>query len=107
MSHILVLTSLPDVESARGLARTLVDARLAACVSIGAPVHSMYHWRGAIETAQEIPLTIKTRSELYAEVAGAIRARHSYELPEILAVPITDGSSDYLAWIDAETAQRV
>jgi len=101
--HILVLTTLPDAESARRLARRLVEDRLAACVTIGAPVESMYHWRGAIETATEVPLTAKTRGELFDAVAAAIRSQHPYELPEILAVPITDGSPAYLAWIDAQS----
>jgi periplasmic divalent cation tolerance protein len=104
LSHILVLTTLPDPESASGIARDLVDARLAACVSIGAPVNSMYHWQGTTETAQEVPLSIKTRAELFGKVAAAIRSRHPYELPEIIAVPITDGTPEYLAWLDAETA---
>ena len=106
MSHVLVLTTLPDAESARTLARALVEGRLAACVTIGAPVESMYHWQGAIETAQEVPVTVKTRGELFDEVAAVIRSRHPYELPEILAVPVNDGLPDYLAWIDAETARR-
>ena len=106
MSHILVLTTLPDAESARALARALLADRLAACVTIGAPVESMYHWRGAIETAHEVPVTAKTRGDLFADVAAAIRSRHPYELPEILAVPIDDGLPDYLAWIDAETRRR-
>ena len=106
MSHILVLTTLPDAESARALARALVEDRLAACVTIGAPVESMYHWRGAIETAREVPVTAKTRGDLFEDVAAAIRSRHPYELPEILAVPIDDGLPDYLAWIDAETRRR-
>ncbi len=106
MSHILVLTTLPDAESARTLARALVEGRLAACVTIGAPVESMYHWQGAIETAQEVPVTVKTRGELFDEVAAVIRSRHPYELPEILAVPINDGWPAYLAWIDAETRRR-
>ena len=105
MSHILVLTTLPDVESARNVARVLVDGRLAACVTIGAPVESMYHWQGATETAREVPLTAKTRRALYADVAAAIRSSHPYELPEILAVPIVDGSPEYLGWIDEETAR--
>jgi periplasmic divalent cation tolerance protein len=84
----------------------LVDARLAACVSIGAPVTSMYHWQGATETSDEVPLTIKTRAELFDEVAAAVRARHPYELPEIIAVPITHGTPDYLAWLDAESRRR-
>ena len=96
---------LPDRETARGLAQSLVDARLAACVSIGAPVTSMYHWQGATETADEVPLTIKTRADLFERVAVEIRSRHPYELPEVVAVPITDALPDYLAWIDAETTR--
>ena len=106
MSHVLVLTTLPDADSARQLARSLVEGRLAACVSIGAPVESMYHWRGAIETAAEVSVTVKTRAALFDQVAAAIRSRHPYELPEILAVPIIDGSPAYLAWIDAEARPR-
>ena len=106
MSHILVLTTLPDAESARTLARALVEGRLAACVTIGAPVESLYHWQGAIETTPEVPLTAKTRSELFEDIAAMIRSRHPYELPEILAVPINDGSPAYLEWIDAETRRR-
>ena len=100
---ILILTQMPDRASAQSLARSLVEARLAACVIIGAPVESLYHWRGQIETAQEIPVAVKTRAERYAEVEAAIRARHPYELPEILAVPIVHGLAPYLDWIAGET----
>lgn len=103
MPHVLVFTTLPDPDAARALGRSLVEARLAACVSLGAPVESIYHWRGSIETSAEVQLTIKTRADLFDAVAAAIRARHPYELPEILAVPVTGGANDYLAWIDAET----
>ena len=103
---ILILTQMPDLASAQSLARSLVEARLAACVSIGAPVESLYHWRGEIETAQEVPVAIKTRAGRYAAVEAAIRARHPYELPEILAVPVVHGLEPYLGWIVAETAER-
>ena len=101
---ILVLTHLPDHAAAMALARALVSERLAACVNVGAPVQSMYHWRGQIETADEIPVTIKTRAALYPRVEAAIRANHPYELPEIVAVPLLDGLRPYLDWLDAETA---
>jgi periplasmic divalent cation tolerance protein len=101
---ILVLTTLPERRGAEALARELLAARLAACVHIGPAVQSLYHWRGQIETTDEIPLAIKTRAVLYSQVEDAIRARHPYELPEIVAVPITDGLPAYLAWIAAETA---
>ncbi len=106
MPHVLVLTTLPDRGAADALGRSLVEARLAACVSIGAPVQSIYHWRGSIETSSEVPLSIKTDARLFDAVATAIRAAHPYELPEILAVPVCNGTPDYLAWIDAETRTR-
>ncbi len=101
---ILVLTQLPDRASADALAAALVGARLAACVSVGAPVDSLYHWRGEIETAKEIPVVIKTVAARYTEVESAIRARHPYELPEIVAVPVCDGLRPYVDWIARETA---
>lgn len=100
---ILVLTQLPDRGSAQALARALLGERLAACVSIGTAVESLYHWHGEIEMAQEVTVFIKTCSDTYAAVEAAIRARHPYELPEIVAVSITHGLPSYLRWIDAET----
>ncbi len=102
---ILVLTQMPDRASAEALARALVEARLAACVSIGASAESLYHWRGEIETAQEVPVAIKTRAERYDDVEAFIVARHPYELPEILGVPLTHGLTRYLDWVAAETAR--
>jgi len=101
---LLVLTSLPDRETAVKLARSLVTGRLAACVNVGASVESMYHWRGQIETATEVPLIIKTRRDLYEAVQAAILASHPYELPEVIAVPVSHGFNRYLDWIGAETA---
>jgi|SRR5438034_669140 len=105
-SSILILTTLPERAQAEALARELVTSRLAACIQIGATVQSLYHWQGQIETAAEIPLAIKTRAALYAQVEDAIRKRHPYELPEIVAVPITGGLPGYLAWIASETAHE-
>jgi periplasmic divalent cation tolerance protein len=102
-TYILVHTTLPDEDTARAVARSLVETRLAACVSIGPPVESLYHWQGALENAREVPLTAKTRADRFPAVAAAIRSRHPYELPEILAVPIVDGHPEYLAWIDDAT----
>ncbi len=104
VAAILVLATLPDRDTAGRLANALVRESLAACVSIGAPVESIYHWRGKVETAKEVPVTIKTRRDCYAAVEKAIRNLHPYELPEIVAVPIIDGFAPYLDWIAAETA---
>ncbi len=102
-SALLVLTTLPERAAAEALARELLAARLAACVHLGAPVRSLYHWRGEIETADETPLAIKTRAELYPRVQAAILAKHPYELPEIVAVSISHALPRYLDWIVAET----
>jgi periplasmic divalent cation tolerance protein len=103
-ASILVLTHLPDRAGAVALARALVTSRLAACVNIGAPVESMYHWQGQFETAQEFPVAIKTRAALYSRVEAAIRASHPYELPDIVAVPLTHGLEPYLDWIASQTS---
>ena len=100
---IIVLTQMPDRASALALARSLVEARLAACASVGGPVESLYHWRGKIETAEEIPVAVKTCSGRYAEIEAAIRSRHPYELPAIIAVSLTDGLAPYLEWLADET----
>lgn len=101
---VLVLTQVPDRAAAEALAQALIESRLAACVSIGAPVDSLYHWRGQIEKAKETPIVIKTAAARYAAVEAAIRARHPYELPEILAVPVTGGHAPYLGWVVDESS---
>jgi len=100
---ILVLTTLPDREIAEAIGRELLSARLAACVHVGSSLRSLYHWRGEIETADEIPLSIKTQAGLYPQVEQAIRARHPYDVPEIISVPIERGLPAYLEWITTET----
>jgi periplasmic divalent cation tolerance protein len=100
---LLVYTSLPDHGAAQQLARALVEQRLAACVSVLAPCSSTYRWRGAIETAQEVPVIVKTCAERYAALEAAIRRLHPYELPEIVAVPAERGLAEYLEWVGAET----
>jgi periplasmic divalent cation tolerance protein len=106
LQPLLVLTNLPDATSARSLADALVGARLAACVNILAPCRSVYRWQGQVEDAEEVPLLIKTTVERYAALEAAIRRQHPYELPEIVAVPITRGLPDYLAWVAAETTDH-
>jgi periplasmic divalent cation tolerance protein len=103
MTALLVLTNLPDRPAAEALAKNLIEARLAACVNILAPCRSVYRWQGAVETADEVPLLVKTTEARYAALEAAIRAQHPYELPEVIAVPIAHGLPDYLAWVAAET----
>ena len=103
MTTLLVLTNLPDQASAESLAATLVENRLAACVNILQPCRSIYRWQGALETADEVPLLIKTTQARYPALEAAIRLRHPYDSPEIIATPITHGLPDYLNWVSAET----
>jgi periplasmic divalent cation tolerance protein len=100
---LLVFTGLPDEPAARQLARHLVESGLAACASVLAPCVSTYRWRGAVEEAAEVQVLIKTSTQRYPELESAIRARHPYELPEIVAVPLARGLPAYLDWVAAET----
>jgi periplasmic divalent cation tolerance protein len=100
---LLVITTMPDADSATSLADKLITQGLAACVNIGAPVTSVYQWNEKIEHGHEVMLTIKTVSERYAELEQAIARDHPYELPEVIALPITSGLPDYLAWIESCT----
>lgn len=85
------------------LARALVDERLAACVSRIAPVQSVYRWEGKIEQSEEQLLIIKTERRRFAALEKRVRELHSYSVPEIVALPIIDGSQDYLRWLDDQT----
>lgn len=100
---MLVFTTLPDEASAERLARELVAARLAACVSIQASCRSIYQWQGAVETATEVPLICKTSAVRVSELMARIRDLHPYELPEIVTVRVADGLPAYLDWVTAET----
>ena len=104
---IIVLTNLPDREAAVKLANALVANKLAACVNVLSGCTSVYRWKGTIESAQEVPVLIKTRAARYAEIEAAIRALHPYELPEIIAVPVVRGSDDYLRWVADETGHFI
>ena len=97
---ILVLVTCGSRKEARKVARALVRQRLAACVSeIGVPVTSTYPWKGEVESAKEFLLLIKTSKKRFAAVRDAVRKLHSYEVPEIIALPIAAGSVAYLDWI--------
>src|SRR5690348_1194398 len=95
----IVLTTAGSREEAQRIARALVERQLAACVSLLGPIDSIYRWKGQVEEAQEWLLLIKTTAAGFAAVRDAIRELHSYELPECIAIDITDGSPDYLRWL--------
>jgi periplasmic divalent cation tolerance protein len=96
---LLVITNLPDASSAKKLARLVVESRAAACVNQLAPCASIYRWKDDIETAAEIPLLIKTTRTAYPRLEKLISEAHPYELPEIIAVSVTEGLPAYLEWV--------
>ncbi|MFF1834124.1 divalent-cation tolerance protein CutA [Streptomyces sp. NPDC058231] len=101
---LTVLTTTDSEEKAHSLAQGAVEARLAACAQISAPVTSVYRWQNAIETSEEWQVLFKTTAERYDELEEHLQAAHDYDTPEIIAVPVVRGSARYLAWLAAETA---
>lgn len=101
---IVVLNTCDSADEAERLARSLVDQRLAACVTVISPGRSFYHWNGAITDAAEWLLVIKSSRGLFDRLRAALESAHSYELPELLALPVIEGSPNYLAWLDGELA---
>jgi len=97
----VVLSTCPTPESAERIARCIVEARLAACVNVVPGLRSYYEWQGKIEVSDEFLLVIKSRVELFEALQNMITSQHPYELPEVIAVPISTGFPPYLAWLSA------
>ena len=100
--YIQVTTATATRMDAVRIADILVGKRLAACVQVVGPIISVYWWKGKIEKAEEWLCLLKTGKELYADIEAAIREAHPYEVPEILAVPVIEGSKAYLSWMSSE-----
>lgn len=105
MSHALVTTTFPNTAEANTMVRSVLEARLAACVQQW-PMQSDYLWQGAIEQAKEVFVQFKTREDLVEALQQHILAHHSYQTPQVLVYAIASGHAPYLAWVDAETAQK-
>jgi len=101
---LVVITTLPDEDSAAALTRALLEARVAACVNRMPACESQYWWQGKIETARELPLLIKTTRACYDALEAAIRHHHPYDVPEIVALPVQAGLPAYLDWVVQQTA---
>ncbi|MFD5031290.1 divalent-cation tolerance protein CutA [Streptomyces sp. NPDC058220] len=100
---LTVLTTTDSADKAEELARGVIEARLAACAQISAPVTSVYRWQGAIETAEEWQILFKTTAACYEALEAHLKAAHDYDTPEIIATPVVRGSTAYLAWLTEET----
>jgi periplasmic divalent cation tolerance protein len=98
---IVVLSTCGSEDEAERLARLLIERRLAACVSIVPRLRSVYRWNGAVESSDEWLLLIKSSRPLFEQLRGAIEGAHSYQVPEVLALPVIDGAVPYLNWLQA------
>jgi periplasmic divalent cation tolerance protein len=99
----ILLVTAPDAAVGARLARSLVEARLAACVNLLPGLTSIYRWQGAVEEASEVLLLIKTRASLVPRVAERVKQEHPYECPELVALDVQTGLAAYLGWVREET----
>jgi periplasmic divalent cation tolerance protein len=97
--YIIVFVTTANKMEAERISRTLVEERLVACTNIVNPVTSFFHWKGNIDCADECLVIMKSKCDLFAALEQRVKALHSYEVPEILALPIVEGSVDYLTWL--------
>ena len=102
MKYCCVLSTVPSIKKARMLAGLLISRKLAACVQIFPGLESHYRWRGKKETSEEILLLIKTKVSVYKKLEKVLLKNHPYEVPEIICLPITQGSKSYLDWLARE-----
>jgi periplasmic divalent cation tolerance protein len=102
-----VLVTAATKKEAEKISKAILRKRLAACVNIVPGLTSFFHWKGKIEKANEFLLLIKTQSELFTDLEKTVKTNHGYSVPEIIAMPITKSSKDYLAWIKKETGQKL
>ena len=98
--YVVVLITAANKKEALALARSLLNLKLAACVNIISNLESFFRWKGKVEKAKEALLIVKTRKEKFSAVVKAVKSMHSYEVPEIISIPITSGFKPYLKWID-------
>jgi len=100
--YIQVITATGSKSEAEKISRAVVESRLAGCAQVLGPITSVYRWKGELEETEEWLCIMKSRTELYKDLESIIRQNHSYEIPEILATPITEASDTYLAWLKGE-----
>ena len=100
----VVLVTAPDAETGARIARSLVEEGLIACANLVPGIRSIYRWQGRVAEDAEVLLVLKTRASRFAAVAARVKALHPYELPEVIALPVADGSEAYLDWVVAESS---
>ena len=103
-SYLIVMTTCASEEEAGKIVKKVLDAHLIACANIVPGVNSFFRWKGKVTNEKEVMVLMKTRKKLFSELTEWIQTHHSYQVPEIIALPIIDGSTEYLDWIKEETS---
>jgi periplasmic divalent cation tolerance protein len=106
MEALIVYITAPNEEEAAKIAKILVEDRLAGCVNIVKDIRSIYSWQGKLEDEKEVLMIVKTGLELFSALTSKVKELHSYTVPEILAMPIVDGSEEYINWLQKATRQN-
>lgn len=104
--YIVILITAPCEDDAAGMAREVVDAGLAGCVTIVNNARSIYRWEGKTEDQPEVLMIVKTRRDLFDALMRRVKELHSYSVPEIIALPVLEGSGDYLGWLRGVTVHQ-
>jgi periplasmic divalent cation tolerance protein len=100
---IIVFITAPNEKEAAAISQTIVGERLAACINIIPSVRSIYRWQGRVEDEQEVLMVVKTKKSLFERLQERVKELHSYEVPEIIGLPLVEGSKEYLDWLGQET----
>ena len=101
--YAIAMVTCPDEETAERISEVILQKRLGACVNVMPGITSRYWWKGKIEKDSEVLMLIKTKEALLEKIEETVKEHHPYDVPEVIAVPIAFGSSEYLNWIDSET----
>jgi periplasmic divalent cation tolerance protein len=102
-NYIVIYITTASVNEAKKIGRALVEEKLVACSNIISPIRSIYSWQGKICDDKEALMVLKTRKKLFNQIVKRVEKLHSYDVPEIIAMPIIEGSSKYLSWLNEET----
>lgn len=101
--NIVIFVTAKDADEARKISQKLLEEKLIACANIAGSVESLFWWEGKIDRAGEVLLVLKSRAELLDKITAAVKAAHSYDVPEVIAMPVVGGNPDYLKWVEEST----
>ncbi|HDY68389.1 hypothetical protein LCGC14_2979790 [marine sediment metagenome] len=101
--YTVIFITTSSLDEAEKIGRALVEEKLVACANIISPIRSIYRWQGKICDDKEVLIILKTKKKLFKQIEKRVKALHSYEVPEVISIPIIEGSNKYLSWLENET----